>query len=184
MGLPMSEVLFNLAGGFSAGKKVKAFAPSGPLGLFAGIIRRVRIWISSRLPRRVPCSDSGAIVVCAEGRCMLDMALNAVMFFRNESCGKCVPCRMGSQKLVDILDRVDARQRHRVPTCELMDELTETMKLTSICGLGQFAHGRYLRHSAFPRRNRGALYERRCPAGVCPMRGDAEFMSGKHERRS
>ena len=46
---------------------------------------------------------SGAIVVCAEGRCMLDMALNAVRFYRNESCGKCVPCRVGSQKMVEML---------------------------------------------------------------------------------
>ncbi len=46
---------------------------------------------------------SGAIVVCAEGRCMLDMALNATRFYRNESCGKCVPCRVGSQKLVEML---------------------------------------------------------------------------------
>ena len=46
---------------------------------------------------------SGALVVCAEDRCMLDMALNSTQFFRNESCGKCVPCRVGSQKLVEML---------------------------------------------------------------------------------
>ncbi len=46
---------------------------------------------------------SGALVVCSEDRCMLDMALNATQFFRNESCGKCVPCRVGSQKLVEML---------------------------------------------------------------------------------
>src|SRR5258708_23088090 len=48
---------------------------------------------------------SGAIVVCDDTTCMLDMALNAVKFYRNESCGKCVPCRMGSQKMVEILTR-------------------------------------------------------------------------------
>jgi len=51
---------------------------------------------------------SGAIVVCAEAPACLDMALNSVRFFRNESCGKCVPCRVGTAKLVDILERARA----------------------------------------------------------------------------
>ena len=83
---------------------------------------------------------SGAIVVCDDTTCMLDMALNAVRFFRNESCGKCVPCRVGSQKMVDLL----ARWTHgAVPESQyradlaLLDELSEAMSLTSICGLGQ-----------------------------------------------
>ena len=103
MGLPMSEVIFNLAGGIMGGKKLKAFAPSGPSsGYLPASKVDVRLDFKS-LAAIGSMLGSGAIVVCAEGRCMLDMALNAVKFFRNESCGKCVPCRMGSQKMVDIL---------------------------------------------------------------------------------
>ena len=79
---------------------------------------------------------SGAIVVCAEGRCMLDMALNAVRFYRNESCGKCVPCRVGSQKLVEMLTGW-TEGRSSSTDLQLLDELTHALKLTSICGLGQ-----------------------------------------------
>ena len=83
--------------------KLKAFAPSGPSsGYLPASMVDVRLDFKS-LAAAGSMLGSGAIVVCAEGRCMLDMALNAVRFFRNESCGKCVPCRMGSQKMVDIL---------------------------------------------------------------------------------
>jgi NADH:ubiquinone oxidoreductase subunit F (NADH-binding) len=114
---------------------------------------------------------SGAIVVCAEGRCMLDMALNAVKFFRNESCGKCVPCRMGSQKMVDILTGW-TQGTGTVEDLKLLDELSEAMKLASICGLGQFAPypiTSVLQH--FRGEVEAHIREHRCPDGVCPMHG-------------
>src|SRR5262245_62996611 len=83
---------------------------------------------------------SAAIVVCDDMTCMLDMALNAVRFYRNESCGKCVPCRVGSQKMVDLLVRwtqgglPEAAYRANLT---LLDELSLEMSQTSICGLGQ-----------------------------------------------
>ena len=67
---------------------------------------------------------------------MLDMALNAVRFFRNESCGKCVPCRVGSQKMVEMLTGW-TEGRASNADLQLLDELSIAMKLTSICGLGQ-----------------------------------------------
>ena len=76
------------------------------------------------------------MVVCAEDRCMLDMALNATHFFRNESCGKCVPCRVGSQKLVDML--TGWTEGMGSPSdLPLIDELSAALRQTSICGLGQ-----------------------------------------------
>jgi NADP-reducing hydrogenase subunit HndC len=113
---------------------------------------------------------SGAIVVCAEGRCMLDMALNAVTFFRNESCGKCVPCRMGTQKLVDILTGW-THGKGSTADMPMIDDLTEALKVASICGLGQFAHApltSVLQH--FRPELEAHIYDRRCPEGVCPMR--------------
>jgi len=170
MGLPMAEVIFNRAGGIVDGKKLKAFAPSGPSsGYLPGSMVEVRLDFKS-LAAAGSMLGSGAIVVCAEGRCMLDMALNAVKFFRNESCGKCVPCRMGSQKMVDILTGW-TYGKGSVADMPLIDELTEALKLTSICGLGQFAHSplsSVLLH--FREEIEAHIYNHRCPEGVCPMR--------------
>jgi len=170
MGLPMSEVIFNLAGGIVDGKRLKAFAPSGPSsGYLPASFADVRLDFKS-LAAAGSMLGSGAIVVCAEGRCMLDMALNAVKFFRNESCGKCVPCRMGSQKLVDILTGW-THGKGSSADMPLIDELTDALKLTSICGLGQFAHSpltSVLQH--FREEVEAHVYERRCPEGICPMR--------------
>jgi formate dehydrogenase beta subunit len=170
MGLPMSEVIYNLAGGIVDGKRLKAFAPSGPSsGYLPASQADVRLDFKS-LAAIGSMLGSGAIVVCAEGRCMLDMALNAVKFFRNESCGKCVPCRMGSQKMVDILTGW-THGKGTTADMELIDELTEALKLTSICGLGQFAHSplsSVLLH--FRDEIDAHVLGHRCPEGVCPMR--------------
>ena len=170
MGLPMSEVIFNLAGGIVDGKQLKAFAPSGPSsGYLPASKVDVRLDFKS-LAAIGSMLGSGAIVVCAEGRCMLDMALNAVKFFRNESCGKCVPCRMGSQKMVDILTGW-THGKGSAADMALIDDLTEALKLTSICGLGQFAHSplsSVLLH--FREEIEAHVQGHRCPEGVCPMR--------------
>jgi NADH:ubiquinone oxidoreductase subunit F (NADH-binding)/NADH:ubiquinone oxidoreductase subunit E len=81
---------------------------------------------------------SGAVFVVAEGRDLLGLAANVVQFFRNESCGKCVPCRVGSEKAVDILERVLAGSAPRAALSDLAP-LHETLAQTSICGLGQVA---------------------------------------------
>ncbi len=170
MGLPMSEVVFNLAGGIVDGKQLKAFAPSGPSsGYLPASMVDVRLDFKS-LAAVGSMLGSGAIVVYSEGRCMLDNALNAVKFFRNESCGKCVPCRMGSQKMVDILTGWTLG-KGSAADMELIDDLTEALKLTSICGLGQFAHSplsSVLLH--FRDEIEAHVYSHRCPEGVCPMR--------------
>ena len=170
MGLPMSEVIFGNAGGIRDGKKLKAFAPSGPSsGYLPASMVDVRVDFKS-LGAIGSMLGSGAIVVCAEGTCMLDMALNACIFFRNESCGKCVPCRMGSQKMVDILTAW-TQGKGTPRDLQLVDELSESMKLASICGLGQFAHSpitSVLKH--FREEIEEHIVRHRCPEGVCPMR--------------
>jgi NADH:ubiquinone oxidoreductase subunit F (NADH-binding) len=109
---------------------------------------------------------SGAIVVCDDRACMLDMALNSVRFFKNESCGKCVPCRVGSTKLADMLAEW-TRGRRGANDLTIYEELTHTMKLTSICGLGQVVHvpiASVMKHFAgeVEAHAKGV-----CPAGVC-----------------
>jgi len=173
MGTPMEEVISQYAGGIEGEKRLKSFAPSGPSsGFLPASMVDVRIDLKS-LAAAGSMMGSSAIVVCAEGRCMLNMALNAVRFFRNESCGKCVPCRNGSQKLTDIL----TGWTHGKGTPEdiaLIEELSDAMKLASICGLGQFAHSpitsviKYFRPEV-----EAHILEHRCPDGVCPMREPA-----------
>ncbi len=112
---------------------------------------------------------SGAIVVLDDTRCILDMVLNTVTFFRNESCGKCVPCRMGSQKMTDILTGW-TQGKGSASEIELIMDLSETMKETSICGLGQFVPYPILMGlEHFREEIEAHIFHRRCLAGVCMM---------------
>jgi NADH:ubiquinone oxidoreductase subunit F (NADH-binding) len=98
---------------------------------------------------------------------MVDLALNVVKFFRHESCGKCVPCRMGSEKLVQTLERI-SREGGSSSDLDTIDEIAEAMQLTSICGLGQAAPlpiTSVVRH--FRDEIERHVYQRECPAGVC-----------------
>jgi NADH:ubiquinone oxidoreductase subunit F (NADH-binding) len=171
MGTPAEEVILGLAGGIRDGKKFKAFAPSGPSsGYLPASLAGTRLDFKS-MAAVGSMLGSGAIVVCSEDRCMLDMALNAVEFFRNESCGKCVPCRVGTQKLADILTSW-TYGKGTAADLGLVDELSSAMKLASICGLGQFAHTpitSVLTH--FRDEVEAHVLQHRCPAGVCPMHG-------------
>jgi NADH:ubiquinone oxidoreductase subunit F (NADH-binding) len=81
---------------------------------------------------------SGAVLIVAEGADLVDLAANVVAFFRNESCGKCVPCRVGSEKAVAILEQA-VKGRGSKRQLALLPDLDEAMQQTSICGLGQVA---------------------------------------------
>ena len=98
---------------------------------------------------------------------MLDMALNAVRFFRNESCGKCVPCRMGSQKLVEMLTAW-SQGRFAETDRQTVDELANALKLTSICGLGQVVPVPLLSvMTHFRDVVDDHIVRRHCPSGAC-----------------
>jgi len=86
---------------------------------------------------------SGAVLIIAEGADIVDLAANVVAFFRNESCGKCVPCRVGSEKAVAILEQA-VLGRGKRKQLALLPQLNETMAETSICGLGQVALAPFL----------------------------------------
>jgi NADH:ubiquinone oxidoreductase subunit F (NADH-binding)/NADH:ubiquinone oxidoreductase subunit E len=171
MGTKYSEIIYDLAGGIRDDRKLLAYAPSGPSSgyLPASMVDLPLDW--NAVAAAGSMVGSGAIVVCAEGRCMLDMALNAVRFYRNESCGKCVPCRMGSQKMVDMLTGWTEGRSSNTDR-QLLDELASAMKLTSICGLGQVVPvpiASVLKH--FPDVIEEHLSHRRCGAGVCFSKG-------------
>jgi len=174
MGMKYSELIQDYAGGVLDGRALLGFAPSGPSSgyLPAPMADLPLDW--NALAAAGSMVGSGAIVVCAEGRCMLDMALNAVRFYRNESCGKCVPCRVGSQKMVEMLTGW-TEGRASDSDLQLLDDLSTAMKLTSICGLGQIVPApiqSVLKH--FPDVVSEHVKNRRCPTGVCiPKRGTA-----------
>lgn len=171
MGLPLSEVVFKLAGGPPGGRKVKAFAPSGAASGYQPASKLDTRLDFKSMSAAGTMLGSGAIVVLDETRCILDMALNTVTFFRNESCGKCVPCRLGSAKMVDILTSW-THGKGAASDLELIDDLSETMKQTSICGLGQFVPYPILTAlKNFREEIEAHVFDHKCPAGVCPMQG-------------
>jgi NADH:ubiquinone oxidoreductase subunit F (NADH-binding) len=164
VGLPLGELL-EMAGGTLDGKPPLAIAPSGPSGGFIPArlpvkAERLPDAIKSKLPagathlnvldlpldlglfRQLGLMLGAGIVVYGQGRDMLDQALNCSRFFSAESCGKCVPCRIGSQKMVEIaaaVGRAGETAGNSKATEELVRELAEAMTMTSICGLGAVA---------------------------------------------
>jgi formate dehydrogenase beta subunit len=171
MGCPMRDVIFKYAGGIRGGRQLKAFAPSGSSsGYLPASMVDVRVDFKA-LADAGSMLGSGAIVVCDDTTCMLDMALNSVRFYRNESCGKCVPCRVGSQKMVDLLVRWTQgglpEPQYRADLM-LLDELSQAMSLASICGLGQIVPApiqSVLKH--FRAEVDSHVLRGQCPSGIC-----------------
>jgi formate dehydrogenase beta subunit len=166
MGTSYRELIEGYAGGVQAGRMLKSYAPSGPAGgyLPASMLDLPLDW--NAMTAAGATVGSGAIVVCDDRACMLDMALNSVRFFRNESCGKCVPCRTGSMKMAEMLTEW-TKGRRGPNDLALYEELCHAMRLASICGLGQVVHvpiASVMKH--FPDEVE-AHAKGLCPAGVC-----------------
>jgi NADH-quinone oxidoreductase subunit F len=159
-GQTVRQLVFETAGGMRDGQKLKAIAPSGPSGGFLPAVLRAENlpakFVQERLPAGAATFDvldlpldlstlgavgsmlGGAFFVVGDRTSIVELALNGVEFFRNESCGKCVPCRLGSQKLAELA-RALLDGRFRRESLPLVHDLAGTMFLTSICGLGQVA---------------------------------------------
>ena len=137
MGTSVAEVI-EMAGGVVGGRALKAFAPGGASSNFLPADKADTAIDFDHLARASSMLGSGALFVVAEGTDMMELGTNVVRFFRNESCGKCVPCRVGSEKAVRMLEEMLAGNGSR-DQLSLLDELFDTMLQTSICGLGQVA---------------------------------------------
>jgi formate dehydrogenase/NADH-quinone oxidoreductase subunit F len=140
MGTTLRKVL-ELAGGVSGGRQLLAVQPGGASSNFIGAELLDTPLDFKALADAGTMLGSGALVVLAEGRDLLAAATNVLRFFRNESCGKCVPCRTGTRKAHAILTELLARGGGAADVDERIPELEEAMRLTSICGLGQVALG-------------------------------------------
>jgi formate dehydrogenase len=130
--------LIDLAGGLKDGRKLLAFTPGGASSAFLPASAADTPLDFAAMAKAGSMLGSGALFVIAEGTDLLALAANVVRFFRNESCGKCVPCRLGTQQAAKLLDDVHAGKKERTALGVLPD-LDETLRLTSICGLGQVA---------------------------------------------
>jgi NADH:ubiquinone oxidoreductase subunit F (NADH-binding)/NADH:ubiquinone oxidoreductase subunit E len=142
MGTTIGE-LVRMAGGVKDNKPIYAIAPGGASSNFLRGDAVDAPLDFKALADRGSMLGSGAVLIVAEGADIVDLATNVVAFFRNESCGKCVPCRVGSEKAVEILEqavRGKGKKQHLV----VLPELGETMAETSICGLGQVALAPFL----------------------------------------
>jgi NADH:ubiquinone oxidoreductase subunit F (NADH-binding)/NADH:ubiquinone oxidoreductase subunit E len=154
MGTTVAE-LIGMAGGVVAGRNLLAFAPGGASSNFLPAARADVPLDIAALLEAGSMLGSGALLVLAEGRDLLDVARNVTRFFARESCGKCVPCRVGTEKAVTLLDSLASDRHGRAgeqPDRGEADatgaaiearlaELNEALRLTSICGLGQVALG-------------------------------------------
>lgn len=192
-GQTVRELVFGMAGGMRGDQKLKAIAASGPSGGFLpAVLRkssldspRSKAWAEKNFALGSDSYDildlpldlntlgdvdnmlGAAFIAIGSDACMVDFALNCVEFYRNESCGKCVPCRVGSQKLVDLLVEI-TKGKYHLPNLDAVDELARAMSLTSICGLGQIAANpmkTVMKH--FPEELEEHLKHHRCPAGIC-----------------
>lgn len=149
MGTKLGELL-DLHGGMKDDQVLLAVAPGGASSNFLGPEALELALDFDALSSAGTMLGSGATIFIAEGRDLLDVGLSVTRFFRNESCGKCVPCRVGSEKAVALLEKSGCVS---VEDEAMLRSLNETMQQTSICGLGQVALGPLLSIlSRFPER--------------------------------
>jgi len=137
MGTTVTQ-LIDTAGGMHAGKRLKAFLPGGASSNFLSAEYADTPMDFKAMSDAGSMMGTGALIVMAGDRDLFALATNLVKFFRNESCGKCVPCRVGSEKAVDILQAA-ASGTGSTGAMAMLPELGETLEQTSICGLGQVA---------------------------------------------
>ena len=137
IGTPVAE-LIALAGGMRESMSLKAFLPGGASSNFLTAAHADTPIDFESMKNVGSMLGTGAVIVISEGRDLFALATNIVRFFRNESCGKCVPCRAGSEKAVQLLEEV-IRDNAVAAELTVLPELGETLEQTSICGLGQVA---------------------------------------------
>ena len=175
MGMTLREIIFGLGGGIPDGRRFKAVQSGGPSG---GCVPEQHLDIPvdyDSLASVGSIMGSGGMIVMDESSCMVDVAKFFMDFCMSESCGKCVPCRVGTTQMHNILERITdgSAGEHELA---LLNRLTGMVKAASLCGLGQTAPNPTLTTLRyFMDEYRAHIDEGRCPAGVChPVKDEAE----------
>ncbi|MBA7684901.1 Ion-translocating oxidoreductase complex subunit C [subsurface metagenome] len=167
MGISLRKMVYEIGGGIPNGKKFKAVQTGGPSG---GCIpaRLIDLPVDyEKLTEAGSMMGSGGMVVMDEDTCMVNVAKYFLSFTRDESCGKCTPCREGIKRMYEILDDI-TKGKGKESDLKLLKELAEIVKDSSLCGLGQTAPNPVLTTLKYFRDEYLAhIKDRRCPAGVC-----------------
>ncbi len=167
MGITLREVIFNVGGGIKEDKEFKAVQMGGPSG---GCIPADYLDTSidyESVTALGAIMGSGGMVVMDETTCMVDIARYFLDFTQKESCGKCVQCRLGTKRMLEILERI-CRGEGRPEDIDLLEEICVTVRDGSLCGLGQGAPNPILTTLKYFREEYEAhIHDRKCPAKQC-----------------
>ena len=169
MGTTVKEIIFDIGGGVKDGKKFKAVQIGGPSG---GCLCMDEDHLNmpmdfDSLKKLDAMIGSGGLVVMDEDTCMVEVSRFFMNFTQNESCGKCVPCREGTKRMLEILERIIAGNG-TLDDLDLLEELADTISATALCGLGKSAASpvkstlRYFRDEYIAH-----VRDKVCPAGAC-----------------
>jgi NADH-quinone oxidoreductase subunit F len=176
MGTTIRQIVFSVGGGIPSGKRCKAVQIGGPSG---GCIPEPKMDIPvdyDAIKELGAIMGSGGMVVLDESTCMVDLAKFFMEFIQNESCGKCIPCREGTKRMLEILQAITRPRRKesgvdaivRFQGVMQLRQLAESIRISSLCGLGQTAPNPVLSTMRWFREEYEAhLYDRSCPAGTC-----------------
>ena len=167
MGTPLRDIIYKIGGGIPGGKKFKAVQTGGPSG---GCIPADYLDIAidyDSLTAIGSMMGSGGMIVMDEDNCMVDIARFFLDFTVDESCGKCTPCRIGTRRMLEILERI-VEGKGEEGDIEKLEALAENIKATALCGLGQTAPNPVLSTLKYFRNEYEAhIKEKRCPAHHC-----------------
>ena len=167
MGITLGEIINEIGGGIESGKPLKAVQTGGPSG---GCIPASMLDLNvdyESLAKVGSIVGSGGMIVLDEDNCMVNMAQYFIHFTQEESCGKCVPCRVGTKRLKEILDRITKGQG-RPDDIERLEKLSAGIRNTSLCGLGQTAPNPILSTIKYFREEYEVhIRDKKCPAKVC-----------------
>ncbi|MDU1412655.1 MAG: NADH-quinone oxidoreductase subunit NuoF [Clostridium sp.] len=167
MGTTLREILYEIGGGIKFGKEFKAVQTGGPSG---GCIPKE--FLDTPIDYESLASigsmmGSGGMIVMDEDNCMVDIAKFYLDFTREESCGKCTPCRIGNTRLLELLDKI-TKGKGEPKDLDTLQELSNTIKDTSLCALGQTAPNPVLSTMKyFADEYKAHVYDKVCPSGVC-----------------
>ncbi len=167
MGMTLREVIFDIGGGMRGDAKFKAVQIGGPSG---GCLTEKDLDIPldfDSLKKVGAMIGSGGLVVMDDNTCMVEVARFFMNFTQNESCGKCVPCREGTKRMLQILERI-TEGNGEDGDIELLEELADIISNTSLCGLGKTAPSPVVSTiKNFREEYESHIYDKRCKTGVC-----------------
>lgn len=167
MGTPLKTIIYDIGGGITRGKKFKAVQTGGPSG---GCIPEELLDLPvdfESLTEAGSMIGSGGMIVMDEDTCMVDVARYFLDFLQNESCGKCVPCREGIKRMLEIVTKITKGQAGE-EDLELLQDLATMVKDFSLCGLGQTAPNTVLSTlKYFGDEYATHIRDKKCPAGTC-----------------